>query len=110
MENNSVQEGKTMAIISYITILGSIIAIFMNMEPKNTYAGFHIRQAFGINLTFYILAYFIGYFDSWMVSSAFYLFIFILWVYGFIAAIQGEKKVVPLLGEHFQKWFKNLTA
>lgn len=110
MENTSVEEGKTMAIISYITILGSIIAIFMNMEPKNTFAGFHIRQAFGINLTFYILGYFIGYFDSWMVSSAFYVVVFILWVYAFIGAVQGEKKIMPLLGEHFQKWFKNLTA
>jgi len=109
MENNSVQEGKTTAIISYITILGSIIAIFMNLEPKNSFAGFHIRQAFGINITFYLLAYFIGYFDSWMVSGAFYVFIVVLWIYGFIVAIQGEMKVIPLSGEHFQKWFKNLA-
>ena len=110
MQNNSVQQGKTTAIISYLTIIGSIIAIFMNMEPRNTFAGFHIRQGFGINLTFYILAYFVGNFDSWMVSSAFYLFIFILWIYGFIGAIQGEMRTVPLLGEQFQKWFKNLSA
>lgn len=109
MENNSVQEGKTTAIISYITILGSIIAIFMNLEPKNSFAGFHIRQAFGINVTFYLLAYFVGNFDSWMVSGAFYVFFVVLWIYGFIGAVQGEMKVIPLLGEYFQKWFKNLA-
>ncbi|KGO90603.1 DUF4870 domain-containing protein [Flavobacterium suncheonense] len=109
MENNTVEQGKTTAIISYLTILGSIIAIFMNLEPKNPFAGFHIRQAFGLNITFYILAYFIGYFDSWMISGAFYVFIVVLWFYGFIGAIQGEMKIVPLLGEYFQKWFKNLA-
>ncbi|ESU25111.1 hypothetical protein FEDK69T_00770 [Flavobacterium enshiense DK69] len=109
MENNSVKEGKTTAIISYITILGSIIAIFMNMEPKNPFAGFHIRQAFGINITFYVLGYFVGNFDSWMVSGAFYIFFSVLWIYGLIGAIQGEMKVIPLLGEYFQKWFKNLA-
>ncbi|UOK41335.1 MULTISPECIES: DUF4870 domain-containing protein [Flavobacterium] len=109
MENNSVKEGKTTAIISYITILGSIIAIFMNMEPKNPFAGFHIRQAFGINITFYVLGYFVGNFDSWMVSGAFYIFFSVLWIYGLVGAIQGEMKVIPLLGEYFQKWFKNLA-
>ena len=109
MENNTVEQEKTTAIISYFTILGSIIAIFMNLEPKNSFAGFHIRQAFGINITFYILAYFIGYFDSWMISGSFYVFIVVLWFYGFIGAIQGEMKTIPLLGEYFQKWFKNLA-
>lgn len=109
MENNSVQAGKTTAIISYITILGSIIAIFMNLEPKNSFAGFHIRQAFGLNLTFYLLGYFVGNFDSWMISGAFYIFFSVLWIYGLIGAIQGEMKAIPLLGEYFQKWFKNLA-
>ncbi|WP_313806377.1 hypothetical protein [Flavobacterium sp.] len=108
MENNTVEQGKTTAIISYLTILGSIIAIFMNLEPKNSFAKFHIRQALGINLMFWVLGYFIGYFDSWMISSAFYVFGFILWVYGFIAAVQGEEKVTPLVGSYFQDWFKNL--
>ncbi|MEW5675924.1 hypothetical protein ABGT15_06385 [Flavobacterium enshiense] len=109
MENNTVQQGKTTAIISYLTILGSIIAIFMNLESKNTFAGFHIRQAFGINITFYILAYFVRNFDSWMVSGPFYICFVVLWIYGFIGAVQGEMKTIPLLGEQFQKWFKNLA-
>lgn len=31
---NTALEGKTTALVSYITIIGSIIAIFMNIEPK----------------------------------------------------------------------------
>jgi uncharacterized membrane protein len=105
MDNNS---GKNTAIISYLTILGAVIAIFMNNDSKDNFASFHIRQALGIFCSFFLLGYFIGYFDSWMVSSAFYIFYFILWIYGFIGAIQGEHRLVPIVGGFFQKTFKNL--
>ena len=105
---NSAEEGKSIAIISYITIIGTVIAIFMNNEKKNSFAAFHIRQALGIFLTFFLLGYFIGYFDSWMVTFAFWFFIFILWSYGFLTALQGKMTPIPLLGNFFQKTFKNI--
>lgn len=108
MENKNRDQGKNIAIVSYITIIGAIIAIFMNQEKKNTFASFHIRQALGIFTSFFLIGYFIGYFDSWMISSAFYVFYFILWIYGFLAALQGQMKLIPLLGEQFQKIFKNI--
>ena len=106
---NDIEKGKTTAIVSYFTIIGSIVAIFMNQEEnRSEFASFHIRQALGIFLTFFLLGYPIGYFDSWMVSSAFWVFIFILWIYGFLGALSGEKRMVPLVGEFYQKAFKNL--
>ena len=36
------------------------------------------------------------------------LLIVVLWVLGFIGAIQGEKKKVPVLGDQFQEWFKGI--
>jgi len=106
---NDIERGKNAALVSYITIIGSVIAIFMNQEEKKSdFASFHIRQALGIFLTFFLLGYPIGYFNSWMVSSAFWLFIFILWIYGFLGALNGEKKIVPLLGIFYQQFFKNL--
>ena len=71
--NNSIEQGKNIAIVSYITIIGAIAAIFMNQENKNEFAAFHIRQALGIFVSFFLIGYFIGYFDSWMISSAFYV-------------------------------------
>ena len=107
--NNDIERGKNAALVSYITIIGSVIAIFMNQEEKKSdFASFHIRQTLGIFLTFFLLGYPIGYFNSWMVSSAFWLFIFILWIYGFLGALNGEKKIVPLLGTFYQQFFKNL--
>jgi len=105
MENLTYKEGKTTAIISYVTIIGTVIAIFMNMEPKNDFARFHIRQAFGINIGFYAIGILISQFNSWTISTGFYVFFIVLWVYGFIGAVQVRKTLIPLLGEQFQKWF-----
>lgn len=102
------EQNKNAAIVAYLTIIGAVIAIFMNSENKSTFASFHIRQAMGIFLTFFALGYPIGYFDSWMISSAFYIFFFILWIYGFMGALNGEEKKVPLVGDFYQNLFKSL--
>lgn len=105
---NKIEEGKKIAIISYLTIIGSVIAIFMNNEKPDSFASFHIRQALGIFITWFALGYFVGGFDNWGVSAGFYTFIFILWLYGFVSAVQEEAKPIPFLGEFYQKLFKNI--
>ena len=95
--NTTVEEGKTMA-----------IAMVMNSEKKNYFTSFHVRQALGTILLFFALGYPVGTFDSWMVSSAFYIFFFILWIYGFLGAVQGQMYLIPVLGPFFQKIFKSL--
>jgi uncharacterized membrane protein len=106
--DNNIEQGKQTAIVAYLTFFGAIIAIFMNNETKNTFASFHIRQSLGIFLSWFALGYFVSYFDNWGVTSGFYLFLFILWIYGFVGAIQGEQKLVPIVGEFYQKLFKSL--
>ena len=104
-----IDKSKNTAIIAYLTIIGSIIAIFMNQEEnKSEFASFHIRQAFGLFLSFFLLGYFVGYANSWTATSAFYIFYFILWIYGFLGALQGEKKEIPVVGSLFQNTFKSL--
>ena len=105
---NSV-EGKTTAIISYLTIVGTIIAYFMNMDPKHPFASFHIRQAFGIHILFYLIGALMGMFDGDLIMGAFYIFFIVLWGFGIFTAINGETKEVPLLGKYFQKWFSTIT-
>lgn len=100
---------KDAALVAYLTILGTVIAIFMNNEEKKTeFASFHVRQALGIFLSFFLLGYFVGYADSWTVTSAFYLFYFILWIYGFSGALSGQKRLIPVVGDFFQNTFKSL--
>ncbi|MGB7784878.1 MAG: hypothetical protein WBL27_02145 [Salinimicrobium sp.] len=101
-------EGKSAAIVAYLTIIGTIIAYFMNNETKNTFASFHIRQALGIHITYFLLGVLISWFDSWWITGAFWIFIGVLWIYGLLAAIQGERNLVPVLGEKFQQWFSTI--
>ena len=102
---NNIEEGKTPAIISYITIIGTIIAYFMNNEKKNTFAAFHIRQMIGLNIFSLLNAFVIGQFSSYA-SQGISLGLFVLWIIGFIGAAKGEEKKIPLLGDLFQDWFK----
>ena len=97
------------AILSYFTIFGTIYAYYKNQDSSKTkFNSFHIRQALGIFLSFFLLGYFVGNFNSWAITSAFYLFYFILWIYGFVGALQNQKREIPLLGKFFQNTFKNL--
>lgn len=105
---NTTQSNNT-AIVAYMTIIGSVIAIFMNQEEDRTeFGSFHIRQALGLFISFFLLGYFVGYANSWTATSAFYLFYFILWIYGFSGALQGKKRELPLIGSFFQNLFKSL--
>lgn len=109
MENfDDINKGKNIAVISYITIIGTIVSILMNNEDKSEFASFHIRQALGINLLFLFLGYIIGGFDSWMISISFWVAMFALWIYGFIGALNGEKKESPIVGPFFQNIFKSI--
>lgn len=105
MGQNSVAEGKTTAIVAYFTIIGSLIAITMNMEPKNEFARFHTRQAFGLHLVFMGCALFLSQWFNFYVWVGLYIFYFALWLYGLLGALNNKKQMVPFLGTSFQQWF-----
>ena len=108
MENQTVNDGKTMAIISYITVIGTIIAFIMNTSKKNSFASFHIRQMIGTFLLSMVNKYLIydllGATAGWIVG----VLVFVLWLIGIIGAVKGEEKLVPVVGEHFQNWFNGI--
>ena len=108
MEEATIQSGKKLAILGYCTIFGAAIAMSMNAENKNQFASFHIRQALGLCLTFFLLGFVIAMFDNFGVTFGFWGFFFILWMYGFVGAIQGKYHLIPILGIFFQKFFKRL--
>lgn len=107
MENQTIKNGKTIAIISYLTYIGSIIAFILNNDKKNEFAAFHLRQAIGLGIIYLLVEILTAFSFHGILKSAFYLFLLILWFIGFISAIKGEYKKVPFFGDAFQKWFKN---
>lgn len=108
MNNQTVQDGKMMAIISYITVIGTLIAFIMNQNKQNPFTSFHIRQAIGIFLLGLITNFLHRYTNFGTIDVILAIGVFILWIIGLIGAIQGEEKTVPLLGEQFQEWFRNI--
>jgi uncharacterized membrane protein len=111
LENKTViiSEGKTIATISYITIIGLIIAFVMNNEKKNTFASYHIKQSLGLALTGLALGI-IGMIPilGWIIDF-FGLFVLLyMWIMGLVNAINGQEKPVPILGNKYLEWFENL--
>lgn len=107
--SNSVDEGKTIAIISYLTLVGLIIAFVMNSDKKNGFAAFHIRQSIGVMLSGVVLGLVnIIPFLGWLVFIVGWVFITIMWVTGLLNAVNGKEKPVLVLGEKFNEWFASI--
>jgi len=114
--NNSTMDGKSIAIISYLTIIGWIIAFVMHGNNKSQLGSFHLRQSlflmltgFGVSILQWILIFIpiLG----WIISILLYfvlLGLFVLWIIGLIAAINGEEKEVPFLGKKAQELLKGI--
>lgn len=100
---------KNIAIIAYLTIIGLVIAFLLNNEKKHEISSYHIRQSLGLVLCSVAL-FIIGMIPilGWIVSFLGSILLLILWVLGFINAINNEIKPVPVLGKYFEEWFKNI--
>lgn len=109
MNNFNINEGKTIAIISYITWIGTLIAFIMNNDKRNQFAAFHIRQMIGLSIfslgNTFLLASYVSDLTTSLISAG----LFVLWIIGLVGAAKGERKSVPLVGDIFQDWFKGIA-
>jgi uncharacterized membrane protein len=108
MNEQTIQEGKTIAIVAYLTIIGAVIAAILNNDKNNPFAAFHVRQGLGLCITYMLLGFFIGQFDSLNISYAFWIGFGVLFFFGLFSAISGKMQEVPLLGPLYQKLFAKL--
>lgn len=102
-------EGKKIAVIAYITIIGLIIAFVMNNEKKEPFATYHIRQSLGLGLTSLALGA-IGVIPilGWFISFFGFFVILYMWVMGLMNAINAKEKPIPFLGNKYAEWFKSI--
>ena len=108
MSETTSDNGKTIAIVAYLTLIGWIVAFIMHNNNKTELGAFHIRQMLGIIIVGIVLNV-IGVFSG--ISILFWIcriFAIALWALGILGALQGEKKPVPVLGDQFQQWFKGI--
>lgn len=108
--NSVTTEDKTTAIVSYLTLIGFVVAVVLHGQKKTRLGAYHLRQMLGLMIVSValmiggtILAFipFIG----WLISLAAWVGLLVLWITGLIAAANGEQKPVPVLGVRFEKWF-----
>jgi uncharacterized membrane protein len=99
-------EDRTIAILSYVTIIGFIVAIVMHSSKKTALGAFHLRQMLGLIIAMIVVSV-VAVVPSigWLVWMVGWVLLFVLWLMGLIAAANGQMKPAPILGEKFQQWF-----
>ncbi len=109
LDTSIANEGKNIAMIAYITIIGLIIAFVMNNEKKNEFARFHIKQSLGLALTGLAIGI-IGIIPilGWIINILGIFVLLYMWIVGLMNAINGKQNTVPFLGDKYVEWFKNL--
>ena len=107
----TVSQHRTVAVISYLTIVGFIAAIVMHQSTRTELGAFHLRQMLGLGLTaaaasLLALVPILG----WIVWIVLVLALFVLWAMGLLGALKGETHPVPLVGAHYQRWFAGVFS
>ena len=105
---DSSQQGRNLAIVSYFTPIGTLIAFFINKDNRNPLVSYHVRQALGLWLLEMAFGYFIGGFNDWMITISFWIFFGVLFIYGILGALAGKMNSIPVLGDFFQKLFSSI--
>lgn len=126
--NNNFQptddNGKTAGIISYLTIIGWLVAYFaMHNEKKTDLGSYQLRQTLLFHIASIVILWVLGmlftaiFLSSGLLSGVSLILtlnwivrvgLFILWLIGFIGAINGEKKPIPLIGDKAQTIFPGI--
>ncbi len=87
---------KVVAVLSYFTPLGWLVALVLHGNSKSFYTSFHLRQSLGLILTMALLSFIplIG----WLLTIG----VAFAWFVAVYDAFCGNTKEVPLLGRYFQ--------
>ncbi len=104
-----VPQGKSKAIIAYITIVGLFIAISMNKDEPHEFASWHIKNMFGLTLMFFVsVAMSYQQYLIWF-GAVFFYGSLLFWTISLIMALLNRKAGIPWLSDKFADWFKFLN-
>lgn len=98
---------KTLSIISYITIIGWLVAYFVGKDNADSLLKYHLKQSFAlfiVTLVFSVALNIIANIFPFLgFLSIISLAIWILAILGIINAINENEKPIPVIG----KWAEN---
>lgn len=106
---------NTVAFVAYLTLVGFIVAIILNKdEKKNSLGNFHLRQMLGLIIIGTVI--WMGNLISGNIPILKYVLVpafmilglglMVLWILGFIDALNRRQKPVPFVGDIIQKQLK----
>jgi uncharacterized membrane protein len=103
---------KTISIISYITIIGWVIAYVShnNSPEKASLSRYHLKQSLGVAILGILLGIVLNVLAMVLPSLAVILSlasfaILVLWIFGIINAANQQEKPVPVVGGMFENKF-----
>ncbi len=108
---------KLVAILSYMTLVGWVVALVMHNAQKTALGAYHLRQSLLLFLavifayaaiTFVAVVPLLGWLIGILAIPVVGIGALILWVMGLVAAVNGEQKPIPVIGEKAQEVFKGL--
>jgi len=102
IERKKQEMGRLVAILSYIPIIGWIIALVIHVNHKTSLGGFHLRNALILHLAWALF--------NWapMIGAFIALLIAFIWIVGIIYAVNGKEKRLPIIGSFAQDLLKGL--
>ncbi|WP_448565292.1 DUF4870 domain-containing protein [Thalassotalea ganghwensis] len=88
---------KVVAILSYVTVVGWLVAIFLYGRHHSPFARFHLKQSLGLIVTAAALSFIplIG----WLINFILALY----WLFALCCAIRGQQYLVPIVGQYYQE-------
>mgnify|MGYP000860359025 FL=1 len=118
-------DGKSTAIIAYLTLIGFIIAAVQHSSDKTKLAAYHLRQSAGLFVTLislYILLLLLALpmagmtdyktisnylvFHS-LISLVCWITLLVCWIISLVNATAGKEKPAPIFGKSYENWFSN---
>lgn len=98
------KEAKNIAIVAYITFIGTLIAYFMNREKRFDFATAHIQNMFGLLIILFCAQVAYRYMNPY-VGDVLWIAAFIGWAFSLVTAITGREPAIPFFSKKFQEWF-----
>jgi uncharacterized membrane protein len=108
-QNTIKMNNKTLSIVSYITIIGWLVAYLKGKDNADSMLKYHLRQALGLALVNIIFSLALNIIAMVIPALSFigvFGFVFlILWIIGIINAANGAQKPLPIIGKMFENKF-----
>ncbi|MBW2972397.1 hypothetical protein KY359_05150 [Candidatus Woesearchaeota archaeon] len=102
--SKDVEEGKVFAFLGvFLTIIGFIIVLLAKKENK--YAMYYAKQGLVLFVA-YVILWIIGIIPvlGWIIAILGSILLLILWIIGWVYALSGEMKPIPLVGQFADKF------